>query len=118
MQNYIEIQSRKKSHELALMVYRNLNLNSRNKIFSKIKTSADSIPAELFEAHGRLFDDEKLKHVSSARGYLFEVKYYVNLLSDLGKINRYIKRQMVLKIDLLDKLLLSMIRNSNCVVKY
>lgn len=112
MKDYVEIQSRRKAHELVLMIYMSLGLaNPRNKAYMKLKDSVDSIPAELYEAHGRLFEDEKLKHISRARGHLYEVKYYIDFLTELGKMNRYVKRQTILKVELLDKLLLSMIRS-------
>lgn len=113
MGNYVEIQARKKAHELVLMTFRGFKFRSADiKQFERLKNSISNIPAELYEAHGRLFNDEKLKHISKARGHLYEARYYLNLFDDLGKINKMFKQEIFIKIELLDKLLLSMIRNS------
>lgn len=112
MSGYIEVMARKKAHELVLLVYNILKLKElKGKDIENLKASVSNLAAELFEAHGRLFADEKIKHISKSRGYLYEVKYYLNLLNDLGKMNRYNIRQLNLKIELLDKLLLGMIRS-------
>ena len=112
MGNYIEIQSRRIAHDLVLLIHKMFYLKGqKSRTVENLKNSASNVAAELFDAHGRLFDDEKLKHISKSRGYLYEVKYYLNLLNDLGKVNRYSKRKLDLKIELLDRLLVSMIRS-------
>ena|SRR3990172_7808046 len=112
MRGYVEVMARKKAHELVLLVYNILNLNGlKGKDIENLKVSVSNLAAELFEAHGRLFGDEKIKHVSKSRGYLYEVKYYLDLFGELGKINRFSRKQLSIKIDLLDKLLVSMIRS-------
>lgn len=111
MKGYIEIQARRKAHELVVLAYRTLKTMKNNKNSESLKNSLSSLAAELYEAHGRLFDDEKIKHISKSRGYLYESKYYLNLLTEIGKLNKYTKNQLILKIDLLDKLLISMIKD-------
>lgn len=118
MGNYVEIQSRRKAHEIVLLVHRLVCQSKlKGKDIEKLKNSSSNVAAELYEAHGRIFEDEKIKHISKSRGYLYEAKYYINLLNDIGRINRYVKKDMVLKIDLLDKLLISMIRNKEMSIR-
>lgn len=118
MGNYVEIQSRRKAHEIVLLVHRLVCQSKlKGKDIEKLKNSSSNAAAELFEAHGRIFEDEKIRHISRSRGYLYEAKYYINLLNEIGRINKYVKRNILLKIDLLDKLLISMIRNKEMSIR-
>lgn len=112
MREYVEIQARKKAHELVLLIFKDAAISKiRSKVATKLKDAASTIAAELFEAHGRYTLEEKVKYLSKARGYLYEVRYYIELLNDLEKITPKSKRSYFTKIDLLDKLLLSMIKD-------
>jgi len=112
MRDYIEIQARKKAHELVLLVFKDKGLNSmKSRIANKLKDAVSNVPAELFEAHVRFTDIEKIKYVLRARENLQEIRYYVGLLKDLKEISAICRNKYFLKIDLLDKLLIIMIKN-------
>lgn len=111
MNDYIEIQVRKKAHELVLMIFRNRAFPKlENKFVIKMKDAASSIPAELFEAHACYNGNEKIKYFLRARGFLFEVKYYAELLYSMKLITNYNRKNIVFRVNLLDKLLLSMLK--------
>lgn len=113
MYEYIEIQLRKKAHELVLLIYKDKVLGDLNdKVVEKLKDAISSVPAEIFEAHGRYSDAEKIRFLSKARGYLYESRYYLELLRDLKKISKASASRFISKVDLLDKLILSMIKDS------
>lgn len=112
MIDYVEIQARKKAHDLVLMIFKDKTLNiGKGKVVSKLKDAASNVPAELFEAHARFSDKEKLKYIVKARGFLQETRYYFELLKDLNRISLKPKNKYLSKIDLLDRLFIIMIKN-------
>lgn len=117
MRGYIEIIARKKAHELILLVYSIISSNNlKGKGVENLKGSVNNLAVELFKAREKLFDDEKIKHINKSRGYLYEAKYYLDLFWKLNKINRSSRKQLSEKVDLLDKLLVSMIKNKKHIL--
>ena len=80
MGNYVEIQSRRKAHEIVLLVHRLICQSKlKGKDIENLKNSSSNVAAELYEAHGRIFEDEKIKHISKSKYYNYKQGLHQNI---------------------------------------
>lgn len=112
MKEYLEQQLKKKAHELVMIIYRVASRvrGQKGPIFS-LRQNVSRIPITVFEAQDRQFDEDKIKYLSAARNYLFEVRYYTDLLYSTKSITYYSYRLITAKVNLLDKLIASRINS-------
>jgi four helix bundle protein len=79
----------KKSHELALEVYRITRTFPREEIFaltSQMRRASVSVPANIAEGFKKKGTKDKLNFYNTSQGSLEELKYYFILSKDLGYI--------------------------------
>jgi len=111
MREYLELQLKKKAHELVMATFKLVGRVKGQKDTSiSLRKSAGKIPAAIFDAQSKDFTEDKLKHFIEARNALFEARYYLDLLHSQGSISYYGYKNVSNKIDLLDKILTSRIR--------
>lgn len=110
MREYLEQQLKKKAHELVMLTFRIATRVKGNKgPVMSLRKSVSKIPVSIFEGQSRDFDEDKVRYFSEGRNYLFETRYYLDLLYKNGAVSYYSYRQCASRIDLLDKLLISRI---------
>jgi four helix bundle protein len=112
MKEYLEQQLKKKAHELVMVVFRSVSKVKGHKgpVFSLRKT-VSKIPVAIFEGQSRDFEEDKMKYFTQARNAVFEARYYLDLLYSEKAMSYYAYQKAGSKLDLLDKMLVSMIRS-------
>lgn len=90
MKNYREVEAWKKSHALAVDIYRLTKAFPRDELFgltSQMRRAASSVPANIAEGCGRDGDAELKRFLNIALGSACELDYFVLLASELGYLD-------------------------------
>lgn len=111
MKEYLEQQLKKKAHELVMATFRLVTrLKGQKGPAISLRKSVSKIPTAIFEGQAREFSEDKFRYFVEARNSLFEAKYYLDLLYSEKVITYYSYKNIITKLELLDKLLVSRIR--------
>jgi four helix bundle protein len=89
MQNYKDLQVWKKSHELALEVYKITKFFPKEEIFalvSQLRRASTSIPTNIAEGCGRFTQKDFASFLQISLGSAQEVEYLILLSKDLNYI--------------------------------
>jgi four helix bundle protein len=108
MKEYLELQLKKKAHEIVMLAFRISSRARGNKVAAlSLRKSAGKIPISVFEGQSRTFPEDKIKYFTEARNAAFEARYYLDLLYSSKNISYYSYKMITSRIDLLDKLIVS-----------
>ena len=111
MKEYLEQQLKKKAHELVMTTFSVVaRLKGQKGPAVSLRKSVSKIPTAIFEGQARDFSEDKFRYFVEARNALFEAKYYLDLLYSEQVITYYSYKNIVTKLELLDKMLVSRIR--------
>jgi len=89
--DFVELDVWKLAHELRLKIYvldKFLPEDEKYGIRSQIKRSAQSVPANIAEGHGRYHFQENIQFCRQARGSLLETKDYLLFIRDAEWIQK------------------------------
>lgn len=79
----------RESHELCLDIYKTTNKFPKHELYnmvSQLRRAALSVPTNIAEGYGRMYNKEFYKFLSQARGSIIEVDYLLLLSMELGYI--------------------------------
>jgi len=111
MREYLELQLKKKSHEIVITVYRfSLKINGNKKLVKSLENAVKKIPASIFEAQRIKTKEDRLHHLNIAMGATLETRHYIEILYREKSISYYSYKNIFTKIELLEKMLASRIR--------
>lgn len=89
--DFTELDVWKLSHELRLKIYildKFLPEDEKYGLRSQLKRSAQSVPANIAEGHGRFHFQENIQYCRQARGSLLETKDYLLFIKDVKWIKK------------------------------
>lgn len=81
----------KDSHALCLDIYKITNKFPKHELYniiSQLRRAALSVPTNIAEGYGRMYNKEFYKFLSQARGSIIEVEYLLLISKELGYINK------------------------------
>lgn len=112
MKEYLELQLKKKAHELVMLAFKVVSRAKGNKGAAlSLRQTVSKIPVAVFEGQSRDFDEDKIKYFSMARSAAFEARYYLDLLYKGKGISYYSYRELSSRLNLFDKVLVSRIQS-------
>jgi four helix bundle protein len=89
IKSFAELTVWRRSHELALMVYKltaNFPQSERFGLVSQLRRASASVPANIAQGFGRRTTRELLRSLQISLGEMEEVRYFLLLSRDLGYI--------------------------------
>jgi four helix bundle protein len=87
MQNFVNVDVWRRSHELALAIYKATDSLPRNEVFGitvQLRRAAVAVPTRIADGCGREGDAEFAAQLHKARGAASELEYLLLLSKDLG----------------------------------
>ena len=116
MNSHKDLKVWQKSMELVVDVYKSTRLFPKEETFgmvSQMRRSAISIPSNIAEGYGRLYDKETIKFLSIALGSASELETQILISIDLGYISVEESEHIKGKIEEIIRMLSSLIRTMN-----
>ena len=101
------------AHSLVLKIYKITKDFPREEFYGlvdQIRRAAKSIPSNIAEGNGRVYQQEYIRFLYMARGSLYETEYHLLLAKDLGFINETLYKELDEQINLIGKLINGLIR--------
>jgi len=114
MKQFTDLQGWQESHLLALSIYqatKNFPKEETYGLTSQIRRAVISVPSNLAEGFGRFPQKEKLQFYNVALGSVAEVKSQIMLAQDLGYLQAEISKNLLEKVELVQKLILGLVRS-------
>ena len=114
MQNFRNIQAWQKAHELTLRVYKLTKAFPKEEMYgltSQIRRAVYSIPMNIAEGCGRASQKELARFLDIASGSASELDYQLQLVSDLGLVDRKTYEGLCETLDHIRKMLTSLTKS-------
>ena len=119
MQDFKKLKVWEKSHELALLIYKETSTFPKEELFgltSQIRRSTVSIPANIAEGCGKISQKEILRFFQISLGSAHETEYYLILAKDLNYINSQYK-ELDQKINEIKAMLIGLIKKGKANIE-
>ena len=82
-------------------------------IVSQMRRAAVSIPSNIAEGYGRLYDKETVKFLSNALGSASELETQLIISKDLGYMSIEVSQELITQIEEIIRMLSSLIKSAN-----
>jgi four helix bundle protein len=111
---YKDLDVWKKSHELTIRIYRITNNFPKDEIYgliSQLRKASYSIPANIAEGNGKQYLKEYIQYLYISKSSLNEVEYFLLLSKDLDYMNINEYDELVIRVNVIDKMLIGLIKS-------